>query len=187
MSEFDRTGNFRRSIRRPRAPKPPESPATTDTNKLRNYSVQNQNSIETRTNNVTRNNTKSSHNYNGGDSSTNFDFNVIQNYINKLEFNVLMKKKSNERDLDRDNDMSTKFNKDSIVESNFVRGGANRTSALNHSTSKYDKDVAKKPILRTRSDTDKVEVVRKQMLLKSAQHKNIHSDVNSLLKQVNSD
>lgn len=195
MSEFDRSGNFRRSIRRPRAPRPPENQThnlpvggvvqetNSNNNKLRNYSAQ-QN--ETR-NSITRNNSKtittpSTTTSNIGGDSSNFDFNVIQNYINKLEFNVLMKKNSNER-LNRDDVLTTKFNKDSIETNNFVRGGANRTSVQNHSTSRYDKEVPKKPILRTRSDTDKVEVVRKQMLLKS-QHQNIISDANSILKQV---
>jgi hypothetical protein len=188
MSEFDRTGNFRRSIRRPRAPKPPENQTQNSSanaeknNKLRNYSAVQQNETQTKVTNNSNNNNKPTTTNIGGDSS-NFDFNVIQNYINKLEFNVLMKKKSNER-LNQDEMLTTpKFNNKDSIDTSFVRGGANRTSIQNHSTANYDKEVTKKPLLRTRSDTDKVEVVRKQMLLKSA-HQNVLSDVSSVLKQV---
>lgn len=189
MSEFERSGHLRRSVRRPRAPKPPERPenappVTSKNNNTtllrRDYSNDTNETTTTTTttasNNQPKNNTKSS---DGGDSSK-FDFNVIQNYINKLEFNVLMNKTTNDDRINRD-DVSTNFKKDNN-ETNFVRGGVNRTSIQNHATTNHANDARKIPILRTRSDTERVEHLRKQMLLKSA-NQNMTFEANSVSKQ----
>lgn len=122
----------------------------------------------------------------GGDSS-NFDFNAIQNYINKLEFNVLMGNKTvPDEHIIRDEDATAKtFNnkdKDSSESSTFVRGGAVRTSVQNHSVTNRDNDTRRRPVLRTRSDTERVDVLRKQMLVKTA-NQNMTLDANPMLKQ----
>lgn len=193
MSEFERSGHLRRSVRRPRAPKPPETQEQSlpvasavvnnknNTNSLRrDYSSdQNETTMTTAGNKTNIQHKNTSKTSDGGDSSK-FDFNVIQNYINKLEFNVLMNKTTNDGRINRD-DVSTNFNKDNN-ENNFVRGGANRTSVQNHTTTNHTNDSRKIPILRTRSDTERVEHLRKQMLLKSA-NQNMTLETNSLSKQ----
>lgn len=198
MSEFDRTQNLRRSVRRPRvAPKPPESvPVATGavvsdknntTSSRRDYSCNRNETTTTTVSNKSKINDQTTSNSNpktsdGGDS-TNFDFNAIQNYINKLEFNVLMGKTAPDGRISRDDEMTKTFNKDKDSTSTaFVRGGANRTSVQNHATTNHESDNRRKPILRTRSDTERVEVLRKQMLVKTA-NQNMTFDANSLSKQ----
>lgn len=205
MSEFDRSGNFRRSVRRPRvAPKPPDtqeqsSPVASsnknNTNSMRrDYSCDRNDSTKTTTTTTTVSNKSKVNDQlrpktsgDGGDSS-NFDFNAIQNYINKLEFNVLMgNKTAPDEHIIRDEDATAKtFNnkdKDSSSESStFVRGGAARTSVQNHSVTNRDNDTRRKPVLRTRSDTERVDVLRKQMLVKSA-NQNMTLDANPMSKQ----
>jgi hypothetical protein len=208
MSEFDRSLNFRRSVRRgkvaPRvAPKPPEnqvrsSPVATgavvsDKNntiplRRRDYSCDRNETTTTTVSNNSKINDQLKSNNNpktsdGGDSAK-FDFNAIQNYINKLEFNVLMGNKTTATDerISRE-DMTSTLNKDKDNASNtFVRGGANRTSVQNHVTANHDNGNRRKPILRTRSDTERVDVLRKQMLVKSA-NQNMTFDGNSMSKQ----